>query len=58
MFFWKIFIAIFMISGYLAVSIIQVIWYLALGKPEKIGEVIGDLGHGSVNAVAGIFRKQ
>lgn len=52
----KLFLAIFKITSYFTISIVQVIWYAAFRKPEKIGDAIGELGRGTVDAITDIFK--
>jgi hypothetical protein len=52
----KAFIATFRTIGYCFVFIVQVMVYLASGKPDKIGDAVGDLGRGITDAIADLFR--
>ena len=54
--FGRVVLATFRIAGYFSVSIVQIIWYVAHMRRDKLGDVIGDFGRSSVDAVADIFR--
>ena len=43
------------IAGYFFTSIVQTIWYLAHGKADKIGDVIGSFGRSVTDAIADVF---
>ena len=40
------------IVGYLLTSILQVAWYLAQGRVDKVGDVVGYVGRGITDAIA------
>lgn len=54
--FGKLMLAGFKISGYFVVFIVQIVWYAACAKPDKIGDAAGYLGRGVVDACGDVFR--
>jgi hypothetical protein len=51
----RLFVATFKITGYLFVATYQAAWYAFHGQRYKIGDVIGQYGQATVDAVAEIF---
>jgi hypothetical protein len=52
----RLLLASFRITGYFFVALVQIVYYLALRKPDKIGVAIGYLGHGTVDAIADALK--
>jgi uncharacterized membrane protein len=52
----RLFVAGFRIIGYIMVFILQVILYLRLGGKYKIGDAVGQLGKGVIDALADVVR--
>jgi len=55
--FKKLLIALFKITGYFFVFVMQVMWHLIHLQFDKIGEAIGEFGRGVVDAIADIFKE-
>jgi hypothetical protein len=53
----KLFVAAFVICGYFVVFLVQVVWYLASRRPDKVGDAVGYMGRGITDAIANIFRR-
>lgn len=54
--FGRMFMAGFLIFGYFVVCVVQCAWYVSHHRKDQVGEAIGYLGRGVVNATADIFR--
>lgn len=54
----RLFVAMVRITGYFMVFIIQMLWYLRLGRDAfgNIGDAFGDFGRGVTDALADILR--
>jgi len=55
--FGRLLLLSFKIAGYLLTGIVQTIWYLAHGKTDRIGDVIGCFGRSATDAVSDVFSK-
>lgn len=49
--FGRLILAGFRIGGYVITGIAESAWYIAHGRRDLIGQVIGDLGRGITNAL-------
>lgn len=54
--FGRLFVAAFKIIGYLTTGGAQAAWYIAHGRRDLLGQVVGDLGHGITNALAKVLE--
>lgn len=54
----RLFLAFLKIIGYCVAYGAQAVWYMFYGKPEKIGDAIGELGRGITDALAGILKSE
>jgi hypothetical protein len=54
--FGKLLLACFKITGYFIVFVVQVSMHIIFRQPEKIGDAIGYLGRGAVDAFGDIFK--
>lgn len=54
--FGKVFVAMFVISGYIFAFMLQFVWYLLTRHPYKIGDAFGYLIRGTTDTIAGILR--
>jgi hypothetical protein len=46
------------VTAYVLIFTVQVVWYLLFRQPEKIGDALGELGRGTVNALVGIVGRR
>jgi hypothetical protein len=53
--FGRLVLAGFKVTGYVLTGAAETVWYLSHGRKDLLGQVIGDLGRGITNAVAGVF---
>ena len=53
--FGRLILAGFKITGYLLTGSAEAAWYIAHGRRDLVGQVIGDLGRGITNAFARVF---
>jgi hypothetical protein len=53
--FGRLILAGFKIGGYVLTAIVETAWYIAHGRRDLLGQVIGDLGRGVTNALAKAF---
>jgi hypothetical protein len=51
-----LFLAVFKITGYFFVCLVQAVWYAVCRKPDKIGDAFGYFGRGAVDAISDIFK--
>jgi hypothetical protein len=54
----RVLLASAQVTAYVLIFTVQVIWYLLFRQPSKIGDAVGDLGRGSVDAFVGIFNRR
>ena len=54
--FGNLLLACFKVTGYFVIFIVQVVIYIITGQPNKIGDAVGYLGRGAVDAFADIFK--
>jgi hypothetical protein len=52
--FGRLLLAGFRIGGYVITGIVESAWYIAHGRRDLIGQVIGDLGRGITNALSDV----
>jgi len=55
--FGRLILAGFKIGGYIITGGAEAAWYIAHGRRDLLGQVIGDLGRGITNALAGVFAE-
>jgi len=55
--FGRLLLAAFKIVGYLITGAAETAWYVAHGRRDLIGQVIGDLGRGITNALSQVFSE-
>lgn len=53
--FGRLILAGFRIGGYVITGIAESAWYIAHGRRDLIGQVIGDLGRGITNALSDVL---
>lgn len=53
--FGRLILAGFKIAGYLFTGTAETLWYIAHGRRDLLGQVIGDFGRSVTNAVAKVF---
>jgi len=53
--FGRLILAGFKITGYLLTGAAEAAWYIAHGRRDLLGQVIGDLGRGITDAFARVF---
>ena len=53
--FARLLLATFKICGYLITGVVEATWYIAHGRRDLLGQVIGDLGRGITNAFAKVI---
>ena len=53
--FGRLILAGIKVTGYVLTGAAEAVWYLAHGRRDLLGQVIGDLGRGITNAVARVF---
>lgn len=53
--FGRLLLAGFKITGYLFTGATEAAWYIAHGRRDLLGQVIGDLGRGVTNAFAKVL---
>ena len=53
--FGRLILAGFKITGYLLTGVVEAAWYVAHGRRDLLGQVIGDLGRSVTNAFAKVL---
>jgi hypothetical protein len=56
--FGRLILAGFRIGGYVITGIAESAWYIAHGRRDLIGQVIGDLGRGITNALTDVLSSR
>jgi hypothetical protein len=55
--FGRMFLASFLVLGYVVVGIVEAIWYASTGRRDRIGAAIGATGRSIMDTVGHVFRK-
>lgn len=55
--FGRLILAGFKITGYMITGAAETAWYVAHGRRDLVGQVIGDLGRGITNAISHVFSE-
>jgi len=54
--FGRLILAGFKIAGYFVTGLAQAGWYLAHGRRDLLGQIIGDLGRGITDALSDVLK--